>query len=194
MLRGCGIVPTWRRCTCCTCWTLDQLWPHAFHVPGNERPSLAAGDHIALMNVYNGWAETNFASQWCFENFVQASSPAAGEALCMHWARCACRLLAAGQRMRCRACCYVVLRETVCMWDGPEVPAAWAAHSWMHLLPPTLSLGSLARSAGFSQTILARLFRCAGAQHEAGARHPRPAAGPDGPMRDRAAEQPAGCW
>ena len=24
------------------------------------------------MNVYSGWAETNFASQWCFENFVQA--------------------------------------------------------------------------------------------------------------------------
>ena len=31
----------------------------------------AAGDHIALMNVFNGWAETNFAAQWCFENFVQ---------------------------------------------------------------------------------------------------------------------------
>ena len=23
------------------------------------------------MNVFNGWAETNFAAQWCFENFVQ---------------------------------------------------------------------------------------------------------------------------
>ncbi|PRW59127.1 pre-mRNA-splicing factor ATP-dependent RNA helicase DHX16 isoform A [Chlorella sorokiniana] len=30
------------------------------------------GDHIALMNVFNGWAETNFASQWCFENFVRS--------------------------------------------------------------------------------------------------------------------------
>ncbi len=29
------------------------------------------GDHIALMNVYSSWAETNFASQWCYENFVQ---------------------------------------------------------------------------------------------------------------------------
>lgn len=29
------------------------------------------GDHIALMNVYNSWAETNFSTQWCFENFVQ---------------------------------------------------------------------------------------------------------------------------
>ena len=32
------------------------------------------GDHIALMNVYNSWAETNFAAQWCFENFVQVRS------------------------------------------------------------------------------------------------------------------------
>ena len=29
------------------------------------------GDHIALLNVYNAWAETNFSAQWCFENFVQ---------------------------------------------------------------------------------------------------------------------------
>lgn len=32
------------------------------------------GDHIALLNVYNGWQETNFASQFCFENFVQVRS------------------------------------------------------------------------------------------------------------------------
>lgn len=36
----------------------------AFHM-GN------VGDHIALMNVYNSWAETNFSTQWCYENFVQ---------------------------------------------------------------------------------------------------------------------------
>ena len=29
------------------------------------------GDHIALLNVYNSWAETNFSSQFCYENFVQ---------------------------------------------------------------------------------------------------------------------------
>ena len=29
------------------------------------------GDHIALMNVFNGWADTNFSTQWCYENFVQ---------------------------------------------------------------------------------------------------------------------------
>lgn len=30
------------------------------------------GDHIALLNVYNAWAETGHSSQFCFENFVQA--------------------------------------------------------------------------------------------------------------------------
>jgi pre-mRNA-splicing factor ATP-dependent RNA helicase DHX16 len=39
----------------------------AFHRGG-------VGDHIALLNVYNGWAETNFATQWCYENFVQVRS------------------------------------------------------------------------------------------------------------------------
>ena len=29
------------------------------------------GDHLALMNVYNGWAETDFSTQWCYENFCQ---------------------------------------------------------------------------------------------------------------------------
>ena len=23
------------------------------------------------MNVYSAWAETNFSTQWCYENFVQ---------------------------------------------------------------------------------------------------------------------------
>eukprot|EP00894_Picocystis_sp_ML_P000616 jgi/Pico_ML_1/51133/g2216.t1 len=32
------------------------------------------GDHIALMHVYNAWAETNYSTQWCFENFVQFRS------------------------------------------------------------------------------------------------------------------------
>ncbi len=39
----------------------------AFHM-GN------VGDHIALLNVYNAWAETNFSAQFCFENFVQVKS------------------------------------------------------------------------------------------------------------------------
>ena len=31
------------------------------------------GDHIALLNVYNGWADedVNYSTQWCFQNFVQ---------------------------------------------------------------------------------------------------------------------------
>lgn len=29
------------------------------------------GDHIALMNVYTSWEETNFSTQWCYENYVQ---------------------------------------------------------------------------------------------------------------------------
>jgi pre-mRNA-splicing factor ATP-dependent RNA helicase DHX16 len=32
------------------------------------------GDHLALLNVYRSWAETNFSTQWCFENFVQPRS------------------------------------------------------------------------------------------------------------------------
>lgn len=34
----------------------------------------AGGDHLTLLNVYNQWAETNFSTQWCFENFIQHRS------------------------------------------------------------------------------------------------------------------------
>jgi len=34
----------------------------------------AVGDHIGLMNVYNTWRDTNFSTQWCYENFVQVRS------------------------------------------------------------------------------------------------------------------------
>ena len=37
-----------------------------FHQPG--------GDHITLLNVYNQWVETDFSTQWCFENFIQHRS------------------------------------------------------------------------------------------------------------------------
>jgi len=33
-----------------------------------------AGDHLTLLNVYNQWVETNYSTEWCFENFVQAKS------------------------------------------------------------------------------------------------------------------------
>ncbi|KAF6261561.1 P-loop containing nucleoside triphosphate hydrolase protein [Scenedesmus sp. NREL 46B-D3] len=32
------------------------------------------GDHIQLLHVYQGWAESDFSSQWCFENYVQLRS------------------------------------------------------------------------------------------------------------------------
>lgn len=41
------------------------------------------GDHIALLNVYNSWAETNFSSQFCYENFVQVTLPCSGTQICM---------------------------------------------------------------------------------------------------------------
>ena len=28
------------------------------------------GDHICLLNVYNQWVETNYSTQWTYENFV----------------------------------------------------------------------------------------------------------------------------
>lgn len=32
------------------------------------------GDHLAQLNVYMQWADTNFSEQWCFENFIQIRS------------------------------------------------------------------------------------------------------------------------
>jgi len=32
------------------------------------------GDHIALLNVYTQWEESNFSTQWCYENYVQVRS------------------------------------------------------------------------------------------------------------------------
>lgn len=30
------------------------------------------GDHLTLLNVYNGWKYSGFSNPWCFENFIQA--------------------------------------------------------------------------------------------------------------------------
>ncbi|KAJ5951857.1 Nucleic acid-binding OB-fold [Penicillium vulpinum] len=30
------------------------------------------GDHLTLLNVYNGWKQAGFNNSWCFENFIQA--------------------------------------------------------------------------------------------------------------------------
>eukprot|EP00966_Prymnesium_polylepis_P063503 1473110-Prymnesium_polylepis.1 len=32
------------------------------------------GDHLTLLNVWSQWAETQFSTQWCFENFIQVRS------------------------------------------------------------------------------------------------------------------------
>ncbi|OAG09930.1 P-loop containing nucleoside triphosphate hydrolase protein [Paraphaeosphaeria sporulosa] len=30
-----------------------------------------SGDHVTLLNVYNGWKASGFSTPWCFENFIQ---------------------------------------------------------------------------------------------------------------------------
>uniref|UniRef100_A0A2R5LFA9 RNA helicase n=1 Tax=Ornithodoros turicata TaxID=34597 RepID=A0A2R5LFA9_9ACAR len=32
------------------------------------------GDHLTLMNVYTQWADTDYSTQWCYENFIQHRS------------------------------------------------------------------------------------------------------------------------
>ncbi|XP_073823162.1 DEAH-box helicase 16 lethal (2) 37Cb [Musca autumnalis] len=32
------------------------------------------GDHLSLMQVYNQWVETDYSTQWCYENFIQYRS------------------------------------------------------------------------------------------------------------------------
>jgi ATP-dependent RNA helicase DHX8/PRP22 len=32
------------------------------------------GDHLTLLSVYNSWKASNFSSNWCAENFIQARS------------------------------------------------------------------------------------------------------------------------
>ncbi|KAI3785661.1 hypothetical protein L1987_44785 [Smallanthus sonchifolius] len=32
------------------------------------------GDHIAPLKVYSSWKETNFSTQWCYENYIQVRS------------------------------------------------------------------------------------------------------------------------
>jgi hypothetical protein len=69
----------------------------AFHM-GN------VGDHIALMNVYNAWAETNFSTQYCYENFVQVRLQATEScSMCGCWVRNARAGAAAGGQARAGA-------------------------------------------------------------------------------------------
>ena len=33
-----------------------------------------AGDHLTLLNVYNGWKGSGRSDPWCYENFIQPRS------------------------------------------------------------------------------------------------------------------------
>ncbi|VVC34695.1 Helicase, C-terminal,Helicase-associated domain,P-loop containing nucleoside triphosphate [Cinara cedri] len=35
---------------------------------------LCGGDHLALLNIYNQWANTDFNTNWCYENYIQHRS------------------------------------------------------------------------------------------------------------------------
>eukprot|EP01065_Artemidia_motanka_P038090 TRINITY_DN4695_c2_g1_i1.p1 TRINITY_DN4695_c2_g1~~TRINITY_DN4695_c2_g1_i1.p1 ORF type:complete len:919 (+),score=309.97 TRINITY_DN4695_c2_g1_i1:171-2927(+) len=54
-----------------------------FHVPRDKKRLAQStlrnffkggGDHLALCNVYEEWADTSYSDAWCFENFVQTRS------------------------------------------------------------------------------------------------------------------------
>lgn len=49
--------------------------PQAVHAD-NARVNFfrPGGDHIMLLNVYQQWVETNYSTQWCFENYMQHRS------------------------------------------------------------------------------------------------------------------------
>lgn len=32
------------------------------------------GDHLSLLQVYNQWVDTDYSTQWCYENFIQYRS------------------------------------------------------------------------------------------------------------------------
>jgi pre-mRNA-splicing factor ATP-dependent RNA helicase DHX16 len=32
------------------------------------------GDHLSLLNVYNQWRDSDYSTQWCYENFIQYRS------------------------------------------------------------------------------------------------------------------------
>ncbi|KAF4521841.1 hypothetical protein B566_EDAN003715 [Ephemera danica] len=35
---------------------------------------VVGGDHMTLLNIYTEWANTDFSTQWCYENFIQHRS------------------------------------------------------------------------------------------------------------------------
>ncbi|PVI02529.1 P-loop containing nucleoside triphosphate hydrolase protein [Periconia macrospinosa] len=54
--------------------------PNVFHRPKEKQQQAdqkkakfhdPSGDHLTLLNVYNGWKRSGFSTPWCFENFIQ---------------------------------------------------------------------------------------------------------------------------
>ncbi|KAI3899826.1 hypothetical protein MKW92_006592 [Papaver armeniacum] len=69
-----------RRTLCCLC----SLGNSIFYRPKDKQVHADnarlnfhtgdVGDHIALLKVYSSWKETNFSTQWCYENYIQVKS------------------------------------------------------------------------------------------------------------------------
>lgn len=76
-------------CLCLYCLCLSCLWlcsavaltfssfslTHSVH-NGTVKARMnfargGGGDHLSLMRCYNEWQETNFSTQWCYENYLQ---------------------------------------------------------------------------------------------------------------------------
>jgi hypothetical protein len=48
--------------------------PAPLAAAGAGRALGGGGDHLALMRCYNEWIDTDYSTQWCFENFLQVRS------------------------------------------------------------------------------------------------------------------------
>lgn len=86
------------------------------------------GDHIALLNVFNAWAESGFSTQWCYENFVQVPPRSHSCIGCT-----SANLLLQGQNMPFRIyCCWAPCwlragrRDEIC--KAAELP--WNESCW----------------------------------------------------------------
>ncbi|XP_019058186.1 PREDICTED: pre-mRNA-splicing factor ATP-dependent RNA helicase DEAH1-like [Tarenaya hassleriana] len=40
------------------------------------------GDHIALLRIYSSWKETNYSTQWCYDNYIQVQSMKRARDIC----------------------------------------------------------------------------------------------------------------
>ena len=85
------------------------------------------GDHIALMNCFEGWAESNFSTQWCYENYVQVGV--------RERERCVCVCVCERERECVCGCGWECVR--VCEWcpSCSEQRVALTSHTATHLSP-----------------------------------------------------------